>query len=323
MIGEIERLLDQRIEIDVLALAAAAARMQQHALDDAVGPAPVLGNLGQVAVQRREQIVDFGERCRLQRCHRRIQCLPQLVQQLLREAGEIVDEVQRVLDLVRDACGQLAKRRHLLGVHQVGLRGLQLAIRVLHRPAGFGGGIAGRFQLSFALLRRGDIRPDRHRSAFAGPEFADAKPSSVGEVHLAGARRVAVKGKALLDPRRGFSLRRVISAADAECVDEILEACADDEQVGGIQQLLAAAVEDDEPVVLVPEGKTVGDALDRVGEASPGQLDGSLRSPLLGDVRVDRNEAAARHRVAANLQDRAVGPHPFVDIRAVEKASGA
>jgi hypothetical protein len=45
MVGEVERLLDQWVDIDVLALAAAAAGMQQHAFDDAVGAAAVLGNL--------------------------------------------------------------------------------------------------------------------------------------------------------------------------------------------------------------------------------------------------------------------------------------
>src|SRR5262249_37142496 len=45
VISEIERLLDQRVEIDALAIAAAAARMQQHAAHDAVGAPSVLGDL--------------------------------------------------------------------------------------------------------------------------------------------------------------------------------------------------------------------------------------------------------------------------------------
>ena len=50
-------------------------------------------------------------------------------------AGEIVDEVERVLDLVRDAGGQLAERGHLLGLDQLGLRRLQIAQRRLRRVA--------------------------------------------------------------------------------------------------------------------------------------------------------------------------------------------
>ena len=53
--------------------------------------------------------------------------LLQLVQQLDRQPGEVVDEVERVLDLVGDAGGQLAERRHLLGLDQTGLRRLQFA----------------------------------------------------------------------------------------------------------------------------------------------------------------------------------------------------
>ena len=56
--------------------------------------------------------------------------LLQLVQQLDREAGEVVDEVQRVLDLVSDAGGELAERGHLLGLDQVGLGRLQALQRV-------------------------------------------------------------------------------------------------------------------------------------------------------------------------------------------------
>ena len=43
--------------------------------------------------------------------------------------GEIVDEVERVLDLVRDSGGQLAQRRHLLGLDQARLRRPQFAQR--------------------------------------------------------------------------------------------------------------------------------------------------------------------------------------------------
>ena len=60
----------------------------------------------------------------------RIDRLLQLVEQLARQAREVVDEVQRVLDLVRDAGGELAERGHLLGLDQVGLGGLQPLQRI-------------------------------------------------------------------------------------------------------------------------------------------------------------------------------------------------
>ena len=45
VIGEVQRLLDQRIDVGLLPVAGAAARMRQHALDDAVGALAVLGDL--------------------------------------------------------------------------------------------------------------------------------------------------------------------------------------------------------------------------------------------------------------------------------------
>src|SRR5579872_1223941 len=45
MVGERQRLFEERVELDGLHLAAAAARMEQHALDDAVGAPPMLADL--------------------------------------------------------------------------------------------------------------------------------------------------------------------------------------------------------------------------------------------------------------------------------------
>ena len=44
--------------------------------------------------------------------------------------GEIVDEIERVLDLVRNAGGELAERGELLRLHQAVLRGAQLLQRL-------------------------------------------------------------------------------------------------------------------------------------------------------------------------------------------------
>jgi len=94
--------------------------MRQHALDDAVSALAVLGNLSRLLV-----IISIVSRTRRARPYssrkQRAQRPLKLVHQLDREAGEIVDEVQWVLDLVGDASRKLAQRGHLLGLDQIGL----------------------------------------------------------------------------------------------------------------------------------------------------------------------------------------------------------
>ena len=53
----------------------------------------------------------------------------QFVDQFGRDPREIVDEIERVLDLVRDAGGELTKRGELLRLHQTILRGAQVLQR--------------------------------------------------------------------------------------------------------------------------------------------------------------------------------------------------
>ena len=99
--------------------------MVKHAPDDTVSALPMLDDLFQIALEKRRQVVDLrpgGLSKRFGGKH-----VPQLVDQFGGQRGEIVDEVQRVLDLVRDAGGELAERGHLLRLDQVGLRGPQFA----------------------------------------------------------------------------------------------------------------------------------------------------------------------------------------------------
>ena len=56
----------------------------------------------------------------------RLEHVVQLVGQFRRQRREIVDEIERVLDLVRDAGGELAERGEFLGLHQAILRGAQI-----------------------------------------------------------------------------------------------------------------------------------------------------------------------------------------------------
>ena len=104
-IGEVERLLDQAFEIDDATFAAGTTRMFQHALDDAISAASVLGDLFEIAGQHRYCFVNLGTLAGVEGSDRLRRRFLQLVQQLDRETGEIVDEVERVLDLVSDQAG--------------------------------------------------------------------------------------------------------------------------------------------------------------------------------------------------------------------------
>ena len=101
--------------------------MQQHVLDDGIGALAVLHHLFEIVLQEAGQFADVFPYAVLERD--RLQHLVQLVGQFRRECCEIVDEVQRVLDLVGDACGELAKRGEFLGLDQAVLCGAQFLER--------------------------------------------------------------------------------------------------------------------------------------------------------------------------------------------------
>ena len=121
VIGEIEALLDQGIDIDRPVLAGALTRMQQHVLDDGVGALAVLHDLVEIALQHIGNLADLGAQLAVEVCAGKR--LAQFVNEFDRDGREIVDEIERVLDLVRDAGGQLAERGELLGLNQAVLRG--------------------------------------------------------------------------------------------------------------------------------------------------------------------------------------------------------
>ena len=74
------------------------------------------------------QFVDFFAHLVVERG--RLQHIVQLIGQFGRKRREIVDEIERVLDLVRDAGGELAERGELFGLHQAILRGAQFFERL-------------------------------------------------------------------------------------------------------------------------------------------------------------------------------------------------
>jgi len=78
--------------------AGAFARMQQHVLDDGVGALAVLDNFFEIVFQRSRQLVDLIPHLAVKRRGR--EHLEQFFGQFRRQRGEIVDEIERVLDLV-------------------------------------------------------------------------------------------------------------------------------------------------------------------------------------------------------------------------------
>ena len=129
MIGKVERFLDKRIEVDGLLVAPAAARMREHALDDVVGALAVRNDPLEIVGQRFDDLVDFAASFFVEGRDGRRGRLLQFVQQPDRKPGEIVDEVERVLDLVRDAGRELAERGEFLGLDQPILRLAQIVER--------------------------------------------------------------------------------------------------------------------------------------------------------------------------------------------------
>ena len=69
------------------------------------------------------QFVDFAADLAVERD--RLEHVVQFIGQFRRQRREIIDEIERVLDLVRDASGELAERGQLLGLDQAILRGAQ------------------------------------------------------------------------------------------------------------------------------------------------------------------------------------------------------
>jgi hypothetical protein len=81
VIGEVQRVLDQGVEVDLPTLTADPRRVFEHALDDAIGALAVLGDLVEVAAQHLDDLVDRGALVFAERRHRRRRRFRQLQQQ--------------------------------------------------------------------------------------------------------------------------------------------------------------------------------------------------------------------------------------------------
>jgi len=142
----------------------------------------VFGDPFEVACQHPDCLDNLGPFSGVQRANHLRRCFLQFVQQLDRQTGEIVDEIERVLDLVRDAGGQLPERSHLLCMDQTCLRRLQLAQCLLGRVPRKANGF-----LSALALR--DVGVDQHKAATGHGISAHFDDATVGagalEAHFA------------------------------------------------------------------------------------------------------------------------------------------
>ena len=97
--------------------------MQQHVLDDGVGPLAVLHDFVEIAAQGVRQLHNFSAGFIVQWP---FQGILQFINQFARDRREIIDEIERVLDLVRDTGGELTERGELLRLDQAVLRVAQV-----------------------------------------------------------------------------------------------------------------------------------------------------------------------------------------------------
>ena len=146
--------------------------MQQHVLDDGVGALAVLHDLGEVVLQKPGQLIDLG--ADLVGDRSLLQDIIELVGEFDRQRREIVDEIERVLDLVGDAGGELAERGQLLGLDQAVLRGAQIVQRF---------GKLARALLD--LLEQVDIRDRDHRLIGEGFDGLDLPRREGSRMRLA------------------------------------------------------------------------------------------------------------------------------------------
>ena len=228
--------------------------MFQHRLHDAVGASAVLGDLLQVAGQHGRDVVDLGALLLGQPSEAWRGGLLQFAQQIHRQGGEVVDEVQRVLDLVRDARGELAERGHLLRLDQVGLRGLQVTIRRLRR-------VARGADLRLAAFALGDVGEDQHEAAVRHRVATDLdhpaiRPRALIAVGLAG------RGDQLSDLLRRLDTRAEVATRGEEAEVFLIGAMLFEQVVGQVEDLLELAVPRDQAMGFVEHRHAVAHVLE-------------------------------------------------------------
>src|SRR5450759_75268 len=109
--------------------------MQQHILDNRIGALAVLYDLVEIALQHIRNLADLCPQLVVEVGSGK--CLSQFINKIDRDRRKIVEDIERVLDLVRDAGGQLTERGELLRLDQAVLRSPQVLQR-LRQFAGAG-----------------------------------------------------------------------------------------------------------------------------------------------------------------------------------------
>src|SRR5713101_2820847 len=127
VIREVQAFIDYRVDVSKTMLAGTFTGVLQHVFHDRVGALAVLNNFFEIALQHSRQFVKFLPRCPVERRLR--QHIVHLPDQFGRQRGKIVDEIEWVLDLVRDTGSELAERGELLGLHQAALGSAQFVER--------------------------------------------------------------------------------------------------------------------------------------------------------------------------------------------------
>ena len=120
MVGKVQALLDERIDLDRPLLAGTFARVKQHVFYNGIGAFAVLRDLVEILTQRCGQFSYFIMSLSVQPDP--VQSILQLIDQFDGYPGKIIDEVEWILDLMRDASRELAKRRELMCLYQAVLR---------------------------------------------------------------------------------------------------------------------------------------------------------------------------------------------------------
>src|SRR3954452_24277826 len=98
--------------------------MEEHVLDDRIRSLAMLSDLVEIAFEHCSKLADLGEPAFVDVAM--VHELAKLIHDLDRKSGKVVDEIERVFDLMRDSGGELPKRGELLGLNQSVLSGAQL-----------------------------------------------------------------------------------------------------------------------------------------------------------------------------------------------------
>ena len=126
MEGEGDVLLEHGVDLGRPPFAAFLPRVFQHSVDDGTGPLPVVDDPLEVSREVGADVFDFRDRFFGDVLLDGFQLFLEVLEQFARNIGEVVDEVQRVLDFVRDARGQLTEGGQLLLHHHLVLRLFQV-----------------------------------------------------------------------------------------------------------------------------------------------------------------------------------------------------